>query len=291
MQRLPEDMRAEALLDYLPEGSFVVALRGLHKRNACKDLLDCSSCVAGRQLVELARMSLYNSLPEYLFHPSDRFDPMNKSGMRDAFQEEVARQEKEKEEAIAFFNPIDIALLRLKSHVYQSLQPFATEDKVMLDILTDRLPPAQRQNRFVGRALPLLPQAKWIRGNRTLLTLLIRKIFKEEGLELETTEERRMMEDNAPQYQDCVDGVVGETFAGNRYEAPVTCFKVHYWSDEECDEHFLDFVDEVEQFRLFVKDWVLSVEEDLVFIIEDRQSATWFADTLTHGFLNFNTNL
>jgi hypothetical protein len=291
MRNLPVDIKAEVLLDYLPEGSFELSLRGLHHRNACKDIVEMDAYNGDRQILGLARKSLYDSLPEYIFHPSDRFDGLTGREMRDRFSVEFDRQEKEKEDALAFFAPIDLAILSFRREVYRKMLPYVSENKVLQDLLGDRLTEGQRKNRLIRKAIPFLQEAKWIRGNRTLLTLLLRKLFKEERLDLEPIEEERYFNDAAPRYEYCVDDILGEVFTGNEYPAPILCYRVRFWSDEECDGQFLSFIDDVEEFRHFIKEWFLSVEEDLVFRIEDDQSSTWLSDTLMHSYLNYNTNL
>ena len=291
MRYLPEDIRAEVLLDYLQEGSFRVSLRGLHKRNACCDLVETGAYANGRQLIGLARKSLYDSLPEYFFHPYARFDQLTGREMREEFMEEFDRQEREKEEAIAFFAPVDLALLALRREVYRKTIPLAKDNPVLQEVLGDRLTGRQKQNRFIRKSMVFLPETKHIRGNRTLLTFLLRKVFKEEGMLVKPLEENRLWEDADPRYPDGVGGNLGDVFAGNVFPAPICCYQVRFWSDEECNERFPAFLDEVEEFRLFIKDWFLSVEEDLVFRIEDETSSTWLSDSLTYSYLNHNTNL
>ena len=291
MRNIPDDIRAEALLDYLPEGSFKLSFRGLHKRNACKDLVEMEPYSGGRQMMGLARKSLYDSLPEYMFHPVDRFDMMGGSEMREQFVEEYNRQEKEKEEAIAFFAPVDMALLSLSREVYRKTQSYLSGNCVLQNILGDRLTVKQRSNRFILKVLPFLPEAKRIRGNRTLLTLLLRKLFKDERMELDPVHENRLFLDESPRYGDRIGEVLESTFVGEGFPDTICCFQIQYWSDEECNENFTRFLEEVEQFRLFVGDWFLAVGEELVFRILDGNSSTWLSDTLTHSYLNYNTNL
>lgn len=291
MRFLPEDIRAEALLDYLPEGSCQVSLRGLHKRNACCDVVEMGSYQNGREVLALARKSLYDSLPEYMFHPYGRFDQMTGRENREKFTEEYDKQEKEKEAALAFFAPVDLGLLSLSREVYRKTLPFVTGNSVLQGIIGDRLTEDQLRNRFIRKALAFLPEVSYIRGNRTLLTLLLRKLFKEERMDLVPLDEERLMEDLAPRYVDSVGGEVGELFAGNAYPAPVCCYQVYFWSDEVCDDHFGEFIDDVEEFRQFIRDWFLSVDEDLAFRIEDGASSTWLSDSLTYSYLNHNTNL
>ena len=291
MRYLPEDIRAEVLLDYLLEGSFKLSLRGLHKRNACCDVVETGAYTNGRQLLGLARKSLYNSLPEYMFHPADRFDMMEGREMKEQFDMEYDRQEKEKEEAIAFFAPVDLALMALRRDIYRQTLPDLSENRVLQRILGDRLTEEQRRNRFIQKTLPFLPEAKHVRGNRTLLTLLLRKLLKDEHMDLEPIRESRLFQDEAPRYEDRVGGAIGGTFVGEGFDETVCCYLIRYWSDEECNENFLRFLDEMEQFRQFIRDWFLSVGEELAFRISDANASTWLSDMLTHSYLNYNTNL
>lgn len=291
MNRLPDDVRAEVLLDYLPEESFSVTLRGLHKHNAYHDLLGAEETAYGRLNLELARMSLYDSLPEFFFHVPDRFDMMQGPEMREQFHDEIRRQDEEKEAALAFFKPVDMGLLELKTKVFKSVLPLVSGNKVLLDLIGDRVSEKQRQNRFIMKALHFLPDAKNIRGDSLSLTLILRKIFSSENLTLEPIEEDCFMVDVSPRYDDSVDGLVGDVYAGNKYNTLVHGYRLFYWSDDDCDALFQQFLEEVEMFRLFIQDWFMSVEEVLDIHLEKGNSATILSDNTFNSYLNYNTNL
>ena len=67
-QLIPGDINAELLLDYFPEGVCKVALKGLHKRNTYKDVVALDTLAGEKLLLTVGRNSIYNSLPEYMFH-------------------------------------------------------------------------------------------------------------------------------------------------------------------------------------------------------------------------------
>ena len=79
LNNLPDDINIELLLSYFPEGTLKVAMRGLHKRNTYNDIIDVDENKDGTIVVGVGRNSLYNTLPEFLFHPIDRFDSIPKS--------------------------------------------------------------------------------------------------------------------------------------------------------------------------------------------------------------------
>ena len=175
---IPDDINIELLLSYFPEGSLKVAMRGLHKRNAYNDIVDTEEKKDGTVVVGVGRNSLYNALPEYMFHPIDRFDNIPKVEEKERFAEEYEKQEREKEQAFSFFLPVDLSLLKLKVKIRECLNAFAESNKVLNDILGDRLTKEQQKNRFIRQLIPFLPSCKDIRGNKTLLTFLLRKVFR-----------------------------------------------------------------------------------------------------------------
>ena len=73
-QLLPGDINAELLLSYYPKGRCKVCLKGLHKRNTYQDIIEMTPFDDNSFLLTVGRNSLYNALPEYMFHPIDRFD-------------------------------------------------------------------------------------------------------------------------------------------------------------------------------------------------------------------------
>ena len=70
---VPQDINAEVFWGFFPKDTFRVKFCGLHKRNAYNDILEIEKEQV-KFLLHLGRNSLYNSLPEYLFHSIDRFD-------------------------------------------------------------------------------------------------------------------------------------------------------------------------------------------------------------------------
>lgn len=290
-QLLPTDLNAELLLAYLPEGVCKVALRGLHKRNTYRDIIRTDSLNDESFLLTVGRNSIYNSLPEYMFHPIDRFDNLPKYEEKERFAQQVDEQKEEMDNAFRFFAPIDILLMWLRTQVRVSAEKFATEDVVMQEILGDRLTEDQRSNRFVRQLLPYLPHCKRIRGNKTLLTILLRKLFMNEGISIRVSRRLETLTDEEPRYENQLDMVLGECYVGNTYDDTVTSYDISYWPDDECNENFLKFIDEVEVLRQFIQDWFLSVEEVLRFHIVSDEQPLRLNDDVVYNYLNYNTNI
>lgn len=289
---LPLDINAELLLNYFPEGKFRVSFQGLHKRNSYRDIIDVEDMVDKDAIhATLGRMSIYNSLPEYMFHPIDRFDNLPVNNESEAFHNEVDRQEQEKADAFRFFSPIDVLLFRLRADVREQIEQYTRGDVVMQQILGDRLTEKQRANRFIRQFEPFLPQCKYIRGNCSLLTFLLRKVLLEEGLRVDVKQEMSKLTDEHPRYDNLVDAVLGDSYVDDTYFENVTVYNINYWSDEECNETFLTFVDEMEELRLFLRDYFLFAEDELVFRITEDYPALRLNDEKIYNYLNYNTNI
>lgn len=289
---LPPDINAEILLNYFPKGKFKISLQGLHKRNTYGDVIELEEMYDSDALhATLGRMSIYNSLPEYMFHPIDRFDNLPVNNEAEAFHNEVDKQEQEKTDAFRFFSPIDVLLFRLRANIRAKAEEYTQSNVVMQQILGDEMTDEQKKNRFIRQLIPLLPQCKNLRGNRTLLTFLLRKIFLKENLHIEVVQEDREMVDERPRYDDKLNTVIGNCYVDNSYHEHVAVYRIAYWSDEECNEHFLQFIDEIEELRLFIRDYFLGVEEEISFLVTQDYPPVRLNDEKIYNYLNYNTNL
>lgn len=290
-QHLPEDINAELLLSYYPQGTCKISFSGLHRRNAYNDIVDTEQLSDGTLHLTLSRNSLYNALPEYMFHPIDRFDNIPKSEEKERFEQEVEKQAEEIENAYRFFSPLDLLLFKLKVQVRERIEEYAKENVVMQRIIGDSITPTQRKNRFIKQLLPFLPQCKQIRGNKTLLTILLRKVFLEEGLNIQIRHEIQRKKDTEERYDDKLDMELDNGYVGNEYTDTVTTYSIHYWSEDECDGSFHLFVAQVEELRQFIQDFFLSVEEELHFDITRDDAPLLLSDEDTYHYLNYNTNI
>ena len=291
-KNIPDDINAELLFSYFPKGSCKALFKGQHKRNAYSDIIDVEEPVDGTLYVSIGRDSLYNSLPEFMFHPIDRFNEIPKSEEKERFAQEYAKQEKEKEHAYKFFAPIDSFLLQLRITARVLLNDYYESNKVLIDTLADSVPPELRENRFIKQLLPFLPSCKHIRGDKTLMTMMLRKIFIEEGLTINVHREDIVFTDDQPRYPESIGAPLDSCYLGNVFTEQTTVYDIHYWSYEQCDEQFMTFIKEVDELRDFLQDYFMSVDEILTFnICNDDESSLILNDDLIYNYLNYNTNL
>ena len=278
-ENVSQDINAEVLLGFFPQNTFRVKFCGLHKRNAYNDILEIEK-EQEKFLLHLGRNSLYNSLPEFLFHSIDRFDNIPEREKKQRFSEEYAKQEKEKEQAYKFFSPIDTLLFQLRLEVRERLNKYVESNTVIQDILLDKLTAEQRKNRFIKRTTPYISSCKTIRGNRTLITLLLRKVLAEEGLKINVKSKQTEFTNEEPRYGNSEGCEIGDVYVGNTYSESVITYSISYWSDEDCDEDFLPFVNDLEVFRQFVQDYFISVDSILVFDVSKDTSPLRISDTI-----------
>ena len=289
IKNLPTDINAEVLLEYYPKETFDVELKGLHKRNAYMDILNLED-KGERMQLSLGRNSLYNSLPEFLFHPIDRFD-LPQHNQKERFAEEYANQEQEKENAYKFFAPIDLALLHQRVRARHHINSLTSGNKVLIDIISDCLSEKRKNNRFIKNSLEYLPYCKIIRGDRTLITMMLRKILMEEGIVVDINNNNKTFVDSAPRYKTEVDSDLSSLYVGTEFEQETLCYNVYYWNDDECNVNFHSFLDDIEEYRIFVQDFFLSVESVLEFNVYHDAPTLRLSDTTIYNYLNYNTNI
>ena len=289
---LPDYINIEDILSYLPKESYRVSVNGLHKRNSYKDIINYEETPDGKTEFHVGRNGLYNSLPEYMFHPINRFDNIPERERKERFAEEYAKQELEKENAHKFFSPIDVLLLDLKTKVKEKINQLSSDNIFIQNIIGDTLTEKEKSNRFIQRTIPFLPNCKRIRGNKTLITFMLRKVLFEEGLSLNKENIVSEIHDKEPQYNSKIeDFQLNSMYLGNEFSENIMTFTINYWSDEECSEHFNLFLEELETYRLFIKDYFFSIEDELCFHINSDYPTLRLADDIIYNYLNYNTNL
>lgn len=288
---IPDDINVELLFSHFPMGACKASFKGLHKRNAYSDIIDIEENADSTLHISIGRNSLYNALPECMFHSIDRFNELPKLEEKERFAQEYESQEQEKKNAYQFFEPIDLFLFWLRISAREQLIQYSEHNKVLIDILADQLSPEQRDNRFIKQILPLLPSCKYIRGNKTLLTLMLRKVFIEENIKIESHKLQTEFCDKRPRYDYALGANLDSLYVGNVFDENVTVYDIHYWSEEDCDGHFLEFVADVEQLRGFLQDFFMSVDEIISFNIWNDDEPLRLGDEIFYNYLNYNTNI
>lgn len=290
LHNIPVDINAELIFDWLPEGSFRMSLRGQHKRNAYNDLVEIEKLSDDTFVFHLGRNGMYNTLPESMFHPLDRFSNLPPYEEKERFAREMAKQEQEKENAVRFFEPMDLQLMLYRVLVREKLRHVIETDSVLIDIIADRLTDSQKKNRFIKRTLSFLSACRDIRGNKTLLTQMIRKVMLDEGMRVTPKNDFLLWSDETPRYADSLGDDLGDTFLGNVYDEETIVFEIRYWP-ETVDAQFPSLVQELDEYRRFVCDFFLSVEAVLSFRVYSDRDEIILGEEDVFNYLNYNTNI
>ena len=104
-------------------------------------------------------------------------------------------------------------------------------------------------------------------------------------------ERLRDLKDEHPRYGDKVDSVLGSSYLDDSYKEYVTVYSINYWSDDECNDKFISFVNEMEELRLFLRDYFLFAEDELVFCVTQDYPPLRLNDEKIYNYLNYNTNI
>lgn len=289
---IPADIRAEIVGNYLNGIKKEFVFLGSHKRNAYEDILSISQDDETIK-VELSKHGLYDILPEALFHPIDRFDNIPAHEYKERFAEEVEQQRIEEANARSFFSLYDKFIFELSSVVSQIKNTELSDNNILTEIICDSLSNEYQSNRFVSRTKEFIPRCSSIRGNESMITLMIRKVMSDEGIKFNKSLKPSVFEDDNPRYNCQIqnEGDAKDLYLGNRYEETVLQYDVLYWNDDYCDDSFLKFVDEMKVFEDFINDYFMSIETSIHFNISAHTLPVRLSDELCYNYMNYNTNL
>ncbi len=290
---IPNDIRAEIINNYLWNDKKDISFIGNHNRNAYEDI--SSVIQEGNTIrIELSKQSLYDILPESLFHPINRFDNIPSNEYKERFADEVEQQRIEEANARAFFSLYDKFIFGLSSIFAEVKQKDYGDNRILADIICDSLSPDLKNNRFISRIIEFTPQCKGIRGDLTKITLMLRKIIADEGLRLIPDNNYQTITDINPRYN-CflskTDDGSDELFLGNTFDEQVLSFKIQYWNDDYCDESFLSLVTEIRDFEDFLNDYFMGIETSIHFDISTHTLPVRLSDDMCHNYLDYNTNI
>ncbi len=290
---LPLDLKAETLLGYIPRDKRRIELKGSHKRNAYEDITYLTDDEAGVFTIALARNGIYDILPESLFHPIDRFDNIPANEYKEKIREECEQQQIEEENARKYFHPIDNFLMELSTFVSESKNDDAY-NAVLESIICDRFPRRYINNRFIQKAKAYMPICRNIRGNKGLFSLMLRHILFDENITISERNEFTSIKDLNPRYHYRLNGSDYDgkhLYLGCEFDEEITVFNIQFWKEEECNDSFLNFIEEMKVFEDFLNEYFIGLESRLRFVISTNSLPVRLSDEVFLTFLDYNTNI
>jgi len=282
----------------MPDFACRISFSGDHRRNVCRDVSrlekmerdDGEGNFFLQYLIESSRRSLYDSLPEYMFHDVDMFSKINGSDAKTRFRDEWDRLKDQERDARSYLSVLDAVLFNMKLKVKDRLRSYSSSDTVLQNVLTGDFREECTDNEYVMKLIPFIPYSKYIRGNTALISILLRKLFGDDGLKVEHVVKTPDMLDVSPRYDTSLGGSLNETFLGTEFCEPVDVYRIHYWSDEECHGDFHRFLGKIEQFRNVLQDYFFSVEDTVEFEISSQETIPALSETDDY-YLDYNTNI
>jgi len=294
MRNIPLDIKVETLLAYLPKDKRAIELKGSHNHNAYEDIADINEDESGIINVAIARNGIYDILPESLFHPIDRFDNIPANEYKERFKEECEQQQIEEDNARKFFKPFDNIIMELNTIVY-NLKNDICDSNMLKDILCDKLSEKYLKNRFIKKAIEYIPICRNIRGNKSLLLLMLRHILLDEHIRISEYQNHTSMQDSQPRYNyqlvDSASSDDDDYFLGNEFDEDITIYNIQYWNEDECGEKFLTFVDEMNMFEDFLNEYFIGIETGIKFNITKMSLPVRLSDEVFYTYLDYNTNI
>lgn len=272
----------------------VMEFNGTHERTAKGDELTLTVTSTSKKAsirYQLKRDSLYHILPEYLFHPLDRY--ANSDGDKEMFLKARAEQKKVENEAKEYFYPYDKILNGLRVSFQNKLNDaILGNDSFIVDFITKN-DDFNRGNRFIQLCLPYVIKLRAHRGSKDLLRAAIDAAF---GINLYSMEIRFKEFPLDIDSQTChisLDGCLDDLFCGNTYCDWQEIIHIQYQTKLETSEDIVEITKSLNEFSLFFKRWFLSDNQYIEIEFGDFLKLPIISDDSSVGslFLNYNTQL
>lgn len=273
---------------------FTYEFKGVHERTAVGDELQIT--LRGRQkksnLVKytLKRDSLYHILPEYLFHPLDRYAGCDQD--EDEFLKCYKQQEEMTENALAYFYPYDKVFQELRTDFQHYLNDHILTDNLFIaDFITAGFQ-VNLANKFIRSVYPCLLWLRQYRGYENAIRTALKFAFANQvrAYHADWVTEQTALSAHCHYH---LEGTLDELFCGDTFSDSVYRFDIQYQIEIHTKEQIARLTLEIEEFQRFFQDWFLNVEQHLHLVFGDWTKVP-IIESHPNGpglFLNYNTQL
>lgn len=270
------------------------AFNGVHERTAKGDNLTVSVISSTkRHLIKysLKRESLYHILPEYLFHPLDRYADT------DGDMEEFLKRRKAQKEieglALDYFYPFDREFQNLRTRFQDRLNhEILNNNLFIVDFITDGFK-VNRKNKFIMNVYPCLVWLRNNRGVRKLIEVAIKYAFMDSLNHFQTIYEEGSDLIDTDSCHISLDGMIDDLFCGPEYYFPEERIYVEYQTDITSEKAITGLSESIAEFKTFFKSWFLTHNQsiDIRFGDYTRQPVLETGSTGNNLYLGYNTQL
>lgn len=282
-------------IDDNTEGKVTYAydFKGVSERTALGDVLTTS--IKNKQnsnpsvTFSLKRDSLYHILPEYLFHPLDRY--LGADGDTEEFEKRYKEQEEQEKNALTYFRPFDRHFQVLRTEYQKWLNDHIFNgNQFISDYLTSGYK-FNRSNPFIQAVYPCIPWLRDNRGNPDMIKVALSYAFMGKA-----TIQRKWKDVNMPLSDSVpsnVGGLIDNLFLGSTHSCGSYNWHVIYQTEIEDEDSLEKLKRLVREFEDFFPDWFLSIEETLTIEFGDwtAKPELTIKNQENGIFLNYSTQL
>jgi len=272
--------------------SFV--FNGVHERTAKGDnlIVSATSSTKRHQVkYSLKRDSLYHILPEYLFHPLDRY--ADTDGDKEEFLKRRKAQKEIEEEALDYFYPFDREFQHLRTKFQAKLNnEILNNNLFIVDFITDGFK-VNKNNTFIMNVYPCIIWLRNNRGVRKLVEGAIKYAFKDSLHSFQTVSEEIPGLIDTDTCHISLDGEIDDLFCGPKYYYLEERIYVEYQTAITSEKVITGLSEAIMEFTAFFKSWFLSQNQSLEVRFGDykKQPIMEVGTTDNDLYLGYNTQL
>lgn len=267
---------------------------GVHERTAKGDDLIVSASTSSKRhqlKYSLKRDSLYHILPEYLFHPLDRY--ADTDGDKEEFVKRRKAQKDIESDALEYFYPFDKSFQLLRTSFQDKLNNEILNNKLFIvDFITENYN-VNKNNLFIKGAYPCIIWLRNNRGVKNLLEVAIKYAFHDSINSYNLTSGEQSSPIDADSCHISLDGEIDDLFCGPRYYYLEESINVEYQTEIISEAQIQQLTAEIREFEEFFNAWFLTQNQIIKVEFGDynKQPIMNVGTSNDDLFLGYNTQL
>lgn len=267
---------------------------GVHERTAKGDnlLVSASTSAKRHQLkYSLKRDSLYHILPEYLFHPLDRY--ADTDGNKEEFIKRRKAQKDIEADALEYFYPFDKIFQVLRTSFQQKLNNEILNNKLFIvDFITEGYD-INKNNPFIKGAYPCIIWLRNNRGVKKLLELAVKYAFSDSLNSYDIVSNEQSSGIDTESCHITLDREIDDLFCGPLYYYLEESINIEYQTEITSENQIEQLKSEIEEFESFFAKWFLTQNQTIKVKFGDynKQPIMNVGTSNDDLFLGYNTQL
>lgn len=237
----------------------------------------------------LKRDSIYHILPEFLFHPIDRYS--GTKGDVEEFEKRYKEQEEQERNALAYFKFFDQNYQEIKVNFQLWLNENIFKDNQFLSGFITSGYPFNRENPYIKAVLPCIPWLRNHRGNKEMTEIALGFAFLGNAVVRCEWKDYNMKLDK--NIHSSLDGAIDDLYCGSTFKIGSYLWFVSYQTKIDTTARLNELKTAVQEFSVFFKNWFLHAVDNLVIEFGDWEAVPKLTDknSINGIFLNYSTQL